>query len=122
MRRRLIPDLDRVLLTQTLVDRPAAIAALKDKMNLGEDWALYPDGASFYFVAEANPADILALETSRKDSLALALDDNLLIQAVAQLDFEERQKLQVKPGQGLRTAAECKQRVRAIYRSLLDSQ
>lgn len=47
------------------------------------------------------------------------IDGNLLIQAVAQLDFEERQKLTVKAGQTLLTAAQARARVKAIYKSLL---
>lgn len=50
---------------------------------------------------------------------ANAIDSNLLIQAVAQLDFEERQKLTVKAGSTLLTAAQAKARVKAIYKSLL---
>lgn len=65
----------------------------------------------------ANTAAILAAE---HDACAALIDDNALIQAVAMLDFEERQKLQVKAGQTLRTPAECKARIRAIYRALLD--
>ena len=64
-------------------------------------------------------AEIAAYDAAQKDTKAVHIDDDLLIQAVAQLDYEERQKLQVKNGQTLRTAAECKARVKAIYRSLL---
>lgn len=56
---------------------------------------------------------------AEKAAFAAAIDANPLIQAVAQLDFEERQKLVVINGQTLRTAAQCKARVRAIYQSLL---
>lgn len=54
-----------------------------------------------------------------KDADAANIDDDLLIQAVARVDFEERQKLQVKAGQTLLTAPEVKARVKAIYRGLL---
>lgn len=60
-----------------------------------------------------------AYDSAARDEQSKNADDNALIQAVAQLDFEERQKLQVKAGQTLRTAAECKARVKAIYRTLL---
>lgn len=69
-------------------------------------------------VASFNPAnpDVLS---GTKDRIAELIDTDLLIQAVAQLDYEERQKLQVKAGQTLRTPAECKARAKVIYRSLL---
>lgn len=51
--------------------------------------------------------------------LANRIDGDLLIQAVAQLDFEERQKLVVQVGQTLRTAAQCRARIKAIYLALL---
>lgn len=50
---------------------------------------------------------------------AESIDSNALIQAVARVDFEERQKLQLKTGQTLLTAAETKARVKVIYRGLL---
>lgn len=56
---------------------------------------------------------------AEKAEFAAALDNNPLIQAVAMLDFEERQKVVVQSGQTLRTLAQCKQRVKAIYQSLL---
>jgi hypothetical protein len=58
-------------------------------------------------------------DAALKDVQATDIDADLLIQAVAQLDYEERQKLTVINGQTLRTAAQCKARVKAIYRSLL---
>lgn len=67
----------------------------------------------------ATAAEIGAYDAERKDATAAWIDDDRLIQAVAQLDFEERQKLQVKAGQTLLTAAQCKARIRAIYRGLL---
>jgi len=62
--------------------------------------------------------DQQALDMERA-TLANSVDGNLLMQAVAQLDYEERQKLQVKAGQTLLTPAECKARIKAIYRGLL---
>lgn len=71
-------------------------------------------------VVAKTPQEIAAYDSALKDTKALSIDNDLLIQAIAQLDFEERQKLQVKNGQTLRTAAQCKARVKEIYRSLLD--
>jgi hypothetical protein len=56
---------------------------------------------------------------AEKAERAASSDTDLLIQAVARVDFEERQKLTVKAGQTLLTAAETKARIRAIYQSLL---
>lgn len=67
----------------------------------------------------ATVAEQSAYDSAVRDTQANDADTNALVQAVAQLDFEERQKLTVKTGQTLRTAAECKARVKAIYRSLL---
>jgi len=66
----------------------------------------------------ANATDA-AIQTAAKDALSADIDSNLLIQAVAQVDFEERQKLTVKTGQTLLTAAQTKARIKAIYRNLL---
>jgi hypothetical protein len=65
-----------------------------------------------------NPDDP-AVVTSEKAAQAASADTDLLLQAVAQVDFEERQKLTVKAGQTLLTAAQCKARIRAVYQSLL---
>lgn len=54
-----------------------------------------------------------------KDKEANNLDVDLKFRALAQLDYEERLKLQVKAGQTLRTPAECRLRLKEIYRSLL---
>lgn len=54
-----------------------------------------------------------------KEEQSKETDNNKIIKALAQLDFEERQKLQIKPGQVLRTAQECKDRIRAIYKGSL---
>jgi hypothetical protein len=74
--------------------------------------------------AQPTPAEIDAVTDAEaaaaiKDTQASAIDADLLIQAVAQLDYEERQKLTVKAGQTLLTPAQCRARVKAIYRSLL---
>ena len=63
--------------------------------------------------------EIAAWDAARKDAVAAQLDTNLAVQALAQLDFEERQKLVVTSGKTLLTAQQCKARIRAIYRSLL---
>lgn len=67
----------------------------------------------------ATTAEQTAYDDATKDAKAANIDLDAALQAVAQLDFEERQKLQVKAGQSLRTAAECRARLRVIYRSLL---
>ena len=54
-----------------------------------------------------------------KDEITAQLDTNTALQALLRLDFEERQKLMVQVRQTLRTAQECKDRVKAIYKSLL---
>lgn len=68
--------------------------------------------------ATFDPLSQTALD-AEKAEMAAALDNNALIQAVARLDFEERQKLTVKAGQTLLTAAETKARIRTIYQGLL---
>lgn len=65
-----------------------------------------------------NPTDPATISAG-KDLDAAVIDADLMIRAVAQLDFEERQKLVVINGQTLRTAAQCFARVKAIYRGLL---
>ena len=67
----------------------------------------------------ATLAEISFYDEAIKEAIAIKIDTDPLIQAVAQLDYEERQKLQVKNGQRLFTPSECKARIRAIYRSLL---
>jgi hypothetical protein len=67
----------------------------------------------------ATPSEITEYDDTQKSSRADSIDRDLLIQAIAQLDYEERQKLQVKASQTLLTPAQCKARVRAIYLSLL---
>lgn len=69
-------------------------------------------------LATIDPQDPITI-ASIKAEVAAAIDADLLIQAVAQVDFEERQKLTVKAGQALLTAAQTKARVKAIYLSLL---
>ena len=64
-------------------------------------------------------AEIDSYDAAQKDARAAKINEDALIQAVAQLDYEERQKLQVKNGQTLRDPAQCKARIKAIYRSLL---
>lgn len=64
-------------------------------------------------------AEIAAYDSALKDARANTIDADAALQAVAQLDFEERQKLQVKAGQSLRSAADCKARLKVIYRGLL---
>lgn len=56
---------------------------------------------------------------AEKAEFAAALDSNPLVQAIALLDFEERQKFTVQAGQTLRTLAQCKARIKAVYSSLL---
>lgn len=56
---------------------------------------------------------------AEKAEFAAALDNNPLVQAVAMLDLEERQKLIVQAGQTLRNGQQCKARLKAIYQSLL---
>lgn len=70
-------------------------------------------------IRAATAQEIVAFDDALKDSQANAIDLDAVAQAVAQLDYEERQKLQVKAGQTLRTPAECRARVKAIYKSLL---
>lgn len=70
-------------------------------------------------VVSKTAAELTATVNAEKDARATQADTDLLIQAVATLDYEERQKLQVKAGQTLLTAAQCKARVKAIYRNLL---
>jgi len=65
-----------------------------------------------------DPLSQVAID-AEKAARAARVDDDLLIQAVAMLDFEERQKLVVAAGQTLRTLQQCRARVRAIYLSLL---
>jgi hypothetical protein len=65
-----------------------------------------------------DPASQAASDAEKADRAARA-DGDALIQAVAQLDFEERQKLTVKAGQTLLTAAQCRARLKAIVQSLL---
>lgn len=70
----------------------------------------------------ATAQEIAAYDAVLKDAKSDAdINTNKLIQAVARLDFEERQKLTVRAGQTLRTAPECLDRIKAIYRSLLDA-
>ena len=64
-------------------------------------------------------AEIDYYDAARKDSLVQAMDNNPLIQALAKLDYEERQKLQVKSGQKLRTPDECRTRLKELYIGLL---
>lgn len=64
---------------------------------------------------EADPTVIADAQAFDADGI----DTDVLIQAVAQLDFEERQKLTVRSGQTLLTAPQCRARAKAIYRSLL---
>lgn len=70
-------------------------------------------------IVAKSQAEIDAYDDAQKDIKANNIDIDAALQAVAQLDYEERQKLQVRAGQTLRTPAECKARVKAIYRSLL---
>lgn len=56
---------------------------------------------------------------AEKAELASLADADPLLQALAQLDFEERQKLTVRAGQTLLTAAQCRARLKTIYQSLL---
>ena len=63
--------------------------------------------------------EIADYDNAAKNTRALGINDDALIQAVAMLDFEERQKLTLKVGQTLLTAPEYRARIRAIYRSLL---
>ena len=70
-------------------------------------------------IISKSAAEITAYDDAIKEQRALRIDVDAALQAVAQLDFEERQKLQVKNGETLRTAAECKARIRLIYRSLI---
>lgn len=65
-----------------------------------------------------DPTSQAAIDAEKAERASNA-DTDLLIQAVARVDFEERQKLTVKAGQTLLTAAETKARIRAIYQSLL---
>lgn len=67
----------------------------------------------------ATEAEIAAYDAACQDAKAAEIDTDLLIQAAAQLDYEERQKLMVKVGETLRTPAECTARIKAIYRRLL---
>lgn len=57
--------------------------------------------------------------TNSRTNQSNSIDIDPMIQAAIRLDFEERQKLQVKAGQTLKTAAECKARLKEIYQSLL---
>lgn len=69
----------------------------------------------------ATAPEMTAYDAAVKDLRSDAdLNTNKIIQAVARLDFEERQKLEVKVGQTLRTQQQCLDRIKAIYRSLLD--
>ena len=71
-------------------------------------------------IRAATAQEMTALLAEEKDARATVDHTaNLMMRAVAQLDFEERQKLQVTAGQTLRTAQECLARVKAIYRNLL---
>lgn len=70
-------------------------------------------------VVAKSAGEIAAYDDATKTARAGAIDDEAALQAVAQLDFEERQKLTVKNGQTLLTAAQCKARLKAIYKSLL---
>ena len=63
--------------------------------------------------------EIADYDNAAKDARARVINDDALIQAVAMLDFEERQKLTLKVGQTLLTGPEYRARIRAIYRSLL---
>lgn len=71
-------------------------------------------------IRPATTEELAAAESAAKDAKASQSFD-LHLRAVAQVDFEERQKLTVRQGQTLRTAQECVDRARAIYRSLLDA-
>lgn len=70
-------------------------------------------------IVTRSQAELDAYDNTQKDLRADSIDMNAALQAIAQLDFEERQKLQVKVGLVLRTAAECKARLKSIYKSLL---
>lgn len=87
--------------------------------NTNSDYRTYLVWVAVNGEAPFEPLPTAAELSTQKDRIAATIDGNVLIQAVAQLDFEERQKLQVSPGQTLLTAAQCKARVRVIYRSLL---
>ena len=65
-----------------------------------------------------DPTSQAAIDAEKAD-LAGQADANLLLRAIALLDWEERQKLVVQNGQTLRTQAQCLARVKAIYQSLL---
>lgn len=120
MTRHLIPFEDQVALLAAAGDAlTAEIARVRKTVDVPMDWRLDRSCAFFYNPAGMTQGEINSYDAERKDVVAALIDDNRVIQAVAQLDFEERQKLQVKPGQALRTAAECRARVKAIYLSLL---
>jgi hypothetical protein len=77
------------------------------------------DGTDPSGIRAASAPEIAAYDAERRDLLS-GRDTDLMLRAVAQLDFEERQKLVVEAGQTLRTQAQCLARVKAIYRALLD--
>ena len=66
--------------------------------------------------------EIAIYDSNIQEEKATKINSDLQIQAVAQLDYEERQKLQIKVGQKLLNPKECKDRVLAIYRSMLKDQ
>lgn len=84
-------------------------------------WRVRPEDlqAAAQATIDSFDPDDPAVIDAEKTALAAQLDTMAAVQAIAQLDFEERQKLVVKPGQSLRTAAECKDRAKAIYKGLL---
>lgn len=95
-----------------LVDQADGIGPRIERWDVGTLGA-QPTQSEIDAVSDAQAIDAI------RDAQAADIDDNLLIQAVAQFDFEERQKLTVKAGQTLLTAPQARARVRAIYRSLL---
>ena len=72
-------------------------------------------------IRSATAQEIADFDTARKDYEADfgSMDPRLAIRALAQLDYEERQKLQVQVGQTLRTVPQCLARFKAIYLGLL---
>jgi len=72
-------------------------------------------------IRSATAQEIADFDTARKDYEADfgAMDVRIALRALAQLDYEERQKLQVQVGQTLRTVPQCLARFKAIYLGLL---
>ena len=103
----------------------AAGVAITD-VQIGDDgnkatWKVRPtslQGAAQATIDAFNATDPSVVD-AEKTLVSKQLDTMYALQAIAQLDYEERQKLVVIVGQTLRTAQECKDRVKAIYKSLL---